>query len=66
MQWGLGHPEGWSIDLSIPDRPHLVHMLVDPGLPQQVQDAAYAHDLTVAAWLWHAMRQVTIEDFPES
>jgi hypothetical protein len=57
MQWGRGHPEGWSIDLSIPDRPHLVHMLVNPELCQQVQEAADAHEASVAAWLRHAMRQ---------
>jgi len=36
MQWGLALTDGWTIDSSIPDRPHLVHMLVDPDLLQQV------------------------------
>jgi hypothetical protein len=64
MQWGLAHTRGWRLDRSIPDRPHLVHMLVEPELLQWVQDAADTHGATVAAWLWHAMRQVTPEDFP--
>jgi predicted transcriptional regulator len=66
MQWGLAHTEGWTIDLSIPDRPHLVHMLVQPELLQQVQDAADAHGVSMATWLRHAMHQVTPEDFPPS
>jgi hypothetical protein len=41
-------------------------MLVDPELLQQVQDAADAHGVTVAAWLRHAMRQVMPDDFPAS
>jgi hypothetical protein len=61
--WGLAHTNGWTIDPSIPDRPHLVHMLVAPELLQQVQDAADAHSVSVAAWLRHAMRQVTPKDF---
>jgi predicted transcriptional regulator len=66
MQWGLGHTTGWTVDLSIPNRPHLVHRLVEPHLLQQVQAAAEAHGASVAAWLRHAMRQVTPEDFPAS
>jgi predicted transcriptional regulator len=66
MSWGLAHTAGWTADLSIPDRPHLVHMLVEPELGQQVQEAAAAHGVSVAAWLRHAMRQVTPEDFPAS
>jgi hypothetical protein len=31
-----------------------------------MQAAAAAHGADVAAWEWHAMRQVTIEDFPPS
>ena len=65
-QWGLTHTHGWTVDLSIPDCPHLVHMLVDPELLLQVHDAAEAHGVTVAAWLRHAMRQVIPNDFPPS
>jgi hypothetical protein len=50
--------------LGLPDRPHLVHMLVDPELLQQVQEAADAHEVSVAVWPPHAMRQVTRADFP--
>jgi predicted transcriptional regulator len=66
MPWGLAQTTVWSIDPSIPDRPLLVHMLVDHQLLQQEQDAAEAHGVTVAAWLRHAMRQVSLQDFPPS
>lgn len=66
MPWGLTHTTGWTIDPSIPDRPHLVHLLVDPELLQQVQAAAGAHGASVAAWVRHAMHQVTDGDFPPS
>jgi predicted transcriptional regulator len=66
MQWGIAHTNGWTIDSSIPDRPHLVQMLVEPDLLQQVHAAADAHGASVAAWLRHAMRQVTHDDFPPS
>jgi hypothetical protein len=66
MRWALAHTEGWTIDPSIPDRTYLVHMLVEPELLRQVQDAAAAHGVSVAAWLRHALRQVTLADFPAS
>jgi hypothetical protein len=44
----------------------MVSMLLEPDLPQHVQEAAEANGTTVAAWVRHAMRQVTIEDFPAS
>jgi hypothetical protein len=66
MQWRLAHTTGWTVDPSRPDRPHLVHMLVNFELLQQVQDAADAHRTSVAAWVRHAMQQVSIEDFPAS
>jgi predicted transcriptional regulator len=66
MQWGLAHTTGWTVDPSSPDRPHLVHMLVDSELLQQVQDAADAHGTSVSAWVRQGMRQVTYEDFPAS
>jgi hypothetical protein len=51
MGWGLTHGKAWTVDLSIPDRPHLVHMLVEPDLLQQVQDAAESYGVAVAVWL---------------
>ena len=66
MQWGLSRSEGWIVDQSIPASSHLVPMLLEPTLRQQVQDAATAHGTNVAAWLRQAMRQVTLEDFPAS
>jgi hypothetical protein len=65
-QWGLTHMQRWTVDPSIPDRPHLVHLLVDHELYQQVQEASDSYGTSVSAWLRHAMRQVTIEDFPEN
>ena len=41
-------------------------MLLEPELLQQVQEAAAANGASVAALVRHAMREVTIEDFPES
>jgi hypothetical protein len=66
IQWGLARTEEWTVDRSIPDRCHLVHMLLDRALLQQAQDGADARGLTVAAWLRHAMRQLTLETFPAS
>jgi hypothetical protein len=66
MQWGLVHTTEWIIDASIPDRPYLVHLLVDSELLQRVREAANAHGVSIAAWLRHAMRQVTPEEFPAS
>lgn len=66
MQWGLTHGTSWTIDPSIPPSAHLVHILVEPELLQQVQAAAEAHGAYVAAWVRHAMRQVTLDDFPAS
>jgi predicted transcriptional regulator len=66
MHWGLAHTQGWTIDQSIPARVHPVTMLVEPILLQQVQAAARHHGVSVVAWERHAMRQVTLEDFPSS
>jgi hypothetical protein len=43
MGWGLTQTQESTVDPSIPDRPHLVHMLVEPELLQQVEEAAEAH-----------------------
>jgi predicted transcriptional regulator len=66
MQWGLTHGDAWTIDRSSPASMHLVPVLLEPTLQQQVQDAAAAHGVTAAAWLRQALRQVTIGDFPDS
>jgi predicted transcriptional regulator len=41
-------------------------MLLAPELLQQMQDAAGVHGATVAAWIRHAIRQVSRADFPPS
>jgi predicted transcriptional regulator len=66
MQWGLAQTKGWTIDRSIPAMVHTVAMLVEPELLQQVQEAAAVHGAPVAAWVRHALRQVTHNDFPAS
>src|SRR5262245_55903887 len=66
LAWGISRSVGWSIDQSIPARVHLVPLLVEPELLQQVQDAAGVHGATVAAWIRHAIRQVSRADFPPS
>jgi hypothetical protein len=38
--------------------------LLEPDLLQRVQDVAAAHRASVAAWVRHALRQVTPDDFP--
>ena len=66
MQWGIGHSKSWTIEQSVPASTHLVPMLLEPMLRQQVQDAAAAHGVSMAAWVRQAMRQVTRADFPPS
>jgi predicted transcriptional regulator len=66
MQWGPTQTRGWTVDRAVSGMVRTVSMLLEPELLQQVQEAAAAHSATVAAWVRHTMRQVTIEDFPES
>jgi hypothetical protein len=66
MQWGIARSRDWIVDQSIPVSSYLVPTLLEPTLRQQVQDAAAAHGVSAAAWLRHAMHQVTLEDFPAS
>jgi predicted transcriptional regulator len=64
MGWGLTHTQGWTVKRSIPVTEQTVGMLLEPELLQQVQDAAAARGVSIAAWLRHAIRQVTRKDFP--
>jgi hypothetical protein len=66
MRWGRSHSRGWTIDPSLPVSVHLIHVLVEPALVQQLQAAAAGHGGSIAAWLRQAMRQVTPEGFPQS
>jgi hypothetical protein len=45
---------------------NMVVMLVESKLFQQIQDAAATNSGTVVAWVRHALRQVTPDDFPAS
>lgn len=66
MPWGLRHSAGWTIDRSPVIAVPPVPLLLDPELLQQVQDAATAHDASVAAWLRHAVRHIRLNEFPAS
>jgi predicted DNA-binding protein len=66
MVWGLDPVQIWKPNHQRSDRTHLVHMLVDPELFQQVQTAAETHGVAVAAWVRLAMQHITLEDFPAS
>jgi predicted DNA-binding protein len=66
MQWGLHHSERWTIDRSTVCAVPPVPVLLEPELLQQVQDAAAAHGVSMAAWLREAMRRITADDFPAS
>jgi len=66
MQWGLTQTRGWSIDMAVPGTVRTLGKLLELELLQQVQESAEAHGASVAAWVRQAMRQVTLEDFPEN
>jgi predicted transcriptional regulator len=66
MQWGLAQTKVWTIDQAIPATVQTVGILLSPELLLQVQEAAAAHDASVAAWVREAMRRVSPEDFPAS
>jgi hypothetical protein len=66
MQWGITHSKGWTIDQSISASTHPVPLLLEPELAQQVCHAAAIHGVSIAAWLRHAVRQITRDDFPTS
>jgi hypothetical protein len=66
MQWGLHHSEGWTIDRSPIGAVPPVPVLLEPELLHQVQDAAVARGVTMAAWLREGVRQVAANDFPAS
>jgi hypothetical protein len=66
MRWGLVDTQEWTDAPSIPTRPHLVRILVEPPWLQQVQEATVTHGVPMAAWLQHTMHKVTREDFPLS
>jgi predicted transcriptional regulator len=59
MPWGLIQTQGWTTVRT-------VGMLLEPELLQQVQEAAATHGATGAAWVRQMLREVRIDDFPES
>jgi predicted transcriptional regulator len=66
MQWGLTQTRGWTVVRAVPGTVRTVGMLLEPERLQQVQAAAEIHGATVAVWLRQVMREVKIDDFPES
>jgi hypothetical protein len=67
MQWGLNRKQREPITHGEAQGPvcHL-SLYVPSDLHEQVQKAATAAGVKLAAWLRHMVRQVTIEDFPTS
>jgi predicted transcriptional regulator len=66
MPWGLTQTRGWTVDRAVPGTVRPVGMLLAPELLQQVQEAAATHGATGAAWVRQMLREVRIDDFPES
>jgi hypothetical protein len=66
MQWGLARTGGWTVHMAVPETVHMLSMLLESALLQQVEQAAAAHGASMAAWVREAMRRVTRDDFPES
>ena len=56
MQWELAQTRGWTVDMAVPGMVRTVDILLEPELPQQVQDAAAVHKATGAALVRQAMR----------
>ena len=65
MPWGLTQTQGWTVEMTVPGTVHTLSMLLEPELLQQLHEAATTYGTSIAAWVRHAMRQVTLEDFPE-
>jgi Ribbon-helix-helix protein, copG family len=65
MQWGIARTGGWTVDMAVPETVHLLSMLLESALLQQVQEASAAQGASMAAWVREAVRRVTRDDFPE-
>jgi predicted DNA-binding protein len=64
MRWGLG--QAGPIATRVPKHITSFFFMVDAALHQQVREAAKAAGIDVAPWLRHMMRQIRMEDFPQS
>jgi hypothetical protein len=64
MQWGLAQTRGWTVDVTIPGMVYKLSPLLEPDLLQQVQAAAAAQGVSVAAWVREAMRRISVDNFP--
>ena len=53
LSWGLTQAQGWTFDRGFTTTVHLVPILLEPALLQQVQDSARVHGTTVAVWVRH-------------
>jgi hypothetical protein len=67
MHWGLSREPTGPLDQGEPHGPvrHL-YLYVASDLHARVEKAATAAGMTIAPWLRHMVRQVTIADFPAS
>jgi ferredoxin-NADP reductase len=67
MQWGLTRGQAALVDhiASQASVRHL-HLYVPSELYEQVERAAAAAGMNIAAWLRHMVRQISIADFPTS
>jgi hypothetical protein len=66
LRWELTHTQGGAVEQSIPGTVPPVPVLLEPELHQQVQHAAAAHGVSMAAWLREATRRITAGDYPAS
>jgi hypothetical protein len=67
MQWGFGREPIGPLDQGESDGPvrHL-YLYVASDLHARVEKAATTAGVTIAPWLRHMVRQMTIADFPAS
>jgi predicted transcriptional regulator len=67
MQWGLSRDQTGPLDQGEGQGPvrHL-SLFVEAELHARVEKAATAVGMTIAPWLRHLVRQITVTDFPAS
>lgn len=66
LPWGLTHGQSWQVDRGRRPAPHHIVVRLEPELRQQVEEAATTAGGDISSWLRHALRQVTVADFPAS
>lgn len=66
MPWGLRHSKDWTIERAPVGAVPPVPVLLEPGVLPQVQGAAVARGISMAAWWREAMQRIAVDDFPAS